>query len=121
MIVPETVAAAAITVCRDCCCGSTTKHPDTDHDGQIDILKSAGVRVRVSDCLDVCEHSNVMVVHRRKSERRVGRDTVWLGGILDAETTKWVGEWAVDGGPMPAALRPFVIDRPNRSAQGDNA
>jgi hypothetical protein len=60
--------------------------------------------------LDVCEHSNVMVVHRRRR--------VWLGGILDAETTKRVGEWAVTGGPMPDALRPFVIDRPARDAKG---
>lgn len=102
--------SVTVTVCRDCCCGSTTKHPDTDHNGQVEILRSAGVLVRVSDCLDVCEHSNVMVVHRRKR--------IWLGGILDAETTKWVGEWAVSCGPMPDVLRPYVIDRPDRHAKG---
>jgi (2Fe-2S) ferredoxin len=95
-----------VTVCRDCCCGSSTKHPDTEHNGQLAILRASGVLVRVSECLDVCEHSNVMVVHRRRR--------VWLGGIHDPETTKWVGAWAVSGGPIPDALRPFVIERPRK-------
>lgn len=97
-----------ITVCRDCCCGSESKHPDTDHEGQLELLRAAGVLVRVADCLDVCEHSNVMVVHRRRR--------VWLGGVLDPEITKWVGEWAVNGGPMPDALQPYVIKRPHKNA-----
>jgi (2Fe-2S) ferredoxin len=109
---------ARVTVCRDCCCG-TAKHPDTDHDGQLRQLEKAGVRVRIAQCLDVCEHSNVMVVHPRPSGRRDGGRPVWLGGILDEATVEYVASWAAAGGPgsadLPVALIPYVIEAPGQT------
>lgn len=106
---------AAVTVCRDCCCG-TDKHPQTDHDGQLQRLARAGVRVRVAQCLDVCEHSNVMVVHPRPDARQRGGRPVWVGGILDEAAEEQVVSWAVKGGPgtaeFPETLRPYVIEPP---------
>jgi (2Fe-2S) ferredoxin len=99
----------AVTVCRGCCCG-TGKHPDTDHEAQLKQLSQSGIRVRVADCLDVCEHSNVMVVHPNRGQR-----PVWLGGVLDEETTAQVARWAQHGGRLPEPLHPFVIDRPARA------
>ena len=47
-----------LLLCRDCCCGSTDKHPDVDHDALRDaLLSGAGrldgvhVRVRVVDSM----------------------------------------------------------------------
>ena len=28
-----------VLLCRDCCCGTTTKHPDTDHRAQRDAIE----------------------------------------------------------------------------------
>lgn len=105
----------AVTVCRGCCCG-TEKHPDTDHEGQVAQLERAGLRVRVADCLDVCEHSNVVVVHAGSGR---GMRPVWLGGVLDEETTGQVAAWVARGGPgvarVPDTLRRQVIERPVRT------
>ena len=99
----------SVTVCRGCCCG-TEKHPSTDHDGQVAQLEAAGLRVRIADCLDVCEHSNVVVVHGH------GVRPVWLGGVLDDASTSQVADWVSAGGPgrarMPETLRRHVISRP---------
>lgn len=108
----------SVTVCRGCCCGTARKHPETDHDGQLQQLAEVGVRVRVAECLDVCEHSNVMVVHPGLDLRRKGARVVWLGGVLDSRLIVHIGRWAAQGGPgsvaIPQALRPFVIARPER-------
>ncbi|MFY1632080.1 hypothetical protein ACN27F_02145 [Solwaraspora sp. WMMB335] len=55
-------AGCLVTVCRGCCCGTSRKHPDVDHDGQLRALRASGARVRVVDCLNTCERSNVVVV-----------------------------------------------------------
>jgi hypothetical protein len=67
----ETAASAAgctVTVCRGCCCGQAEKNPRTDHTAQVARLREAlppGARLRQSDCLDVCERSNVVIIGRR--------------------------------------------------------
>ena len=53
-------APCRVVVCRDCCCG-TAKVPGVDHARQVAHLTER-VPVRVADCLDVCEHANVIVV-----------------------------------------------------------
>ena len=109
----------SVTVCRGCCCGTERKHPETDHAGQLRQLAEAGVRVRVADCLDVCQHSNVMVVHPGFALRRQGARVVWLGGVLEPRLVVHIGRWAAQGGPgaaaIPEAVRPFVIARPAKS------
>jgi hypothetical protein len=112
----EAATRPGVTVCRGCCCG-TEKHPHTDHAGQVHRLARSGARVRVSDCLGVCEHSNVVVMQPSPAERRRGGRPVWLAGILDDDVTHSVAAWAADGGPgsvpPPENLRPHIIDRPD--------
>jgi predicted metal-binding protein len=80
-----------IAVCRGCCCGTARKHPDVDHDAQVEALRAAvatwpGSRVRTTECLDACDRSNVVVV--RELGGRGARRTVWLGGVLSAADTE---------------------------------
>ena len=112
-----------VTVCRGCCCGTQAKHPDIDHDGQVDQLRhglDGTARVRVSDCLDACERSNVVVVTPSPAGRRAGGRAVWLGEVLDPVSTADIARWASAGGPG-LADRPQALDvhyfRPPRSTR----
>lgn len=101
-----------LLLCRDCCCGSATKHPATDHDAQRERLEAEappGVRVRVVDCLDECDRSNVVLVRDFTVGRRP-RDT-WLGGVLDDGSTTALLAWVADGGPTPEVLTGHVFPR----------
>ena len=107
----------ALTVCRDCCCGDAGKHPDVDHDAQLAAIRQAvgeRHRVRVSECLRVCERSNVVVVHPTPAARRGGARLVHLGDILEDGLVAEVASWLDAGGPglapAPAALRERVFD-----------
>ncbi len=97
-----------VLLCRDCCCGTVEKHPRTDHDAQRDALLgcdgSDGVRVRVVDCLDHCDRSNVVLVRDFTGGRRP-HDT-WLGGMLHPTTTERLVAWVRNGGPLPRDLEP---------------
>ena len=58
-------AGCTVTMCHGCCCGQAEKNPRTDHAAQLARLREAlplGARLRQSDCLDVCERSNVVVI-----------------------------------------------------------
>lgn len=104
-----------VLLCRDCCCGTTKKHPEVDHREQRDAIESlddpAGrrgprVRVRVVDCLDECDRSNVVLVRDftwQPGSRRP-RD-FWLGGVLTAGATAAVVDWVREGGPVPETLQ----------------
>ncbi|MEO7422399.1 MAG: hypothetical protein ABIU87_08390 [Ornithinibacter sp.] len=97
-----------VLLCRGCCCGTTEKHPRTDHDAQRDALLECGgadrVRVRVVDCLDNCDRSNVVLVRDFSTGRRP-HDT-WLGGVLHPSTTERLVLWVQDGGALPRELEP---------------
>jgi (2Fe-2S) ferredoxin len=100
-----------VTVCRDCCCGSSTKHPGVDHDAQLDRLRSAlpsPHRVRVSECLDVCTQSNVLVVHPAAAARRAGARPVWFGLVVSDPVTDDIVAWVRAGGPGVAPLPPVL-------------
>jgi (2Fe-2S) ferredoxin len=101
------VNRVTVTVCRGCCCGTVSKHPDVDHDGQLRVLRAAAGqqhRVRASDCLNVCDRSNVVVVQPTPAARRAGARPVWLGGVLDDGAVAAITEWLADGGPGIAAI-----------------
>lgn len=101
-----------VTVCRGCCCGSARKHPDVDHVAQLQRVRDSlgpAARLRVSDCLDACERSNVMVVAPSPAGRRAGARPVWLGDVLDDDTADDVAAWANNGGPGVSAP-PNVLD-----------
>jgi hypothetical protein len=110
---------ATVTVCRDCCCGTTRKHPDVDHDAQLARLREglAGAgRLVVSQCLLACERSNVVVVAPARAERARGARPVWLSGVLTPAQTDAVVGWVQAGGPgraaLPETLVPLVSERP---------
>ncbi|WP_231607944.1 (2Fe-2S) ferredoxin domain-containing protein [Streptacidiphilus albus] len=104
-------ARCTVTVCRDCCCG-TAKVPRLDHQAQLDGLRSslAGVAlVRRVDCLDACEHANVIVVQPSPEGRRAGGRPVWLGLVNDPDAAADISAWVEAGGPGLAAP-PDILD-----------
>jgi hypothetical protein len=117
MAPPSRDDICTLTVCRDCCCGSLDKHPDVDHDGHLAALRAGAGRhrVRVSECLSVCERSNVVVVQPCPSARRRGARPVYLGDVLDDDALDAVTSWLTAGGPgvaaMPARLDGHLFDR----------
>ncbi len=109
-----------VLVCRGCCCGSTRKHRGTDHEGQVESLRDActqagdaAPRVLVTDCLDRCTSSNVVVLRPPRAARKRGAKPVWLGRVLSAAQTAEVAGWLSRGGPaaepLPATLQGLRI------------
>jgi hypothetical protein len=99
-------------VCRDCCCGTVEKHPDTDHDAQLRELRVAlkhCADVTVSTCLDACDQSNVVVVGPSVRGRRSGGRPAWLSGVLEPATVRAVADWVRGGGPGMAPC-PDALD-----------
>ncbi|WFB85005.1 MULTISPECIES: (2Fe-2S) ferredoxin domain-containing protein [Streptomyces] len=116
---PGTAAGPApcrIVVCRDCCCGSP-KVTGVDHAAQRERLRAAAP-VRVSDCLDVCDQANVVVVQPSAAGRAAGARPVWLGLVNDPDATEDIAAWARAGGPgvapLPDILDLYVITPPRR-------
>lgn len=92
-----------VTVCRGGECGSRNKHPDTDHRAQLariqDHLATSAV-VKISKCLDACEHSNVIVVSPPPLGDNNGAESLWVGTMNeeDDSTTDLIA-WVAAGGP----------------------
>ncbi|WNE99672.1 (2Fe-2S) ferredoxin domain-containing protein [Streptomyces luomodiensis] len=110
---PATAGAArcTVTVCRGCCCG-TPKIPGVDHAAQLAGLRRAlegTAQVRVTDCLDACEHANVIVVQPSTAGRAAGGRPIWLGLVNDLDATDDIAAWVRSGGPG-LADPPDVLD-----------
>ncbi|HSP36991.1 MAG TPA: hypothetical protein VLR26_04490 [Frankiaceae bacterium] len=114
-----------VLLCRGCCCGTPAKHPRTDHEAQAAALEEAAVahpdvELRLVDCLDECDRSNVAVI-RRPSEPPKNRDT-WLGSMLTERATEALADWLRRGGtdPLPAPLAGLRFRRrpPSRTKRG---
>jgi predicted metal-binding protein len=104
-----------VLVCRGCCCGSLRKHPDVDHDAQLERLRDAAAaapvptRLRTVDCLSACAMSNVVVVRRRAPRDEGGRaSTLWFALVLDDEVVDALAGWVAAGAAHPA---PDVVRR----------
>ncbi|WLQ37752.1 (2Fe-2S) ferredoxin domain-containing protein [Streptomyces castrisilvae] len=95
-----------VVVCRDCCCG--TVKVDADHAAQTARLREIAP-VRISECLDVCDQANVVVVQPSAAARAAGARPVWLGLVNDPAATEDIVEWVRAGGPGVAA-RPEILD-----------
>ncbi len=65
----------------------------------------------MSDCLKVCERSNVVVVHPAPEVRRRGTRVVHLGDILDESLVSAVVAWLDAGGPGVAPPPAVLLDR----------
>ncbi|WP_232544363.1 (2Fe-2S) ferredoxin domain-containing protein [Streptomyces buecherae] len=126
---PRAAAAACkVTVCRGCCCGDARKVPGVDHAGQIARLREAvgtSAAVRASDCLDVCDQANVMVVQPSPQGRAAGGRPVWLGLVNDDDALADIASWLRAGGPGIAEppgvldLYAFTVSRRVREALED--
>ncbi|MGX2998679.1 (2Fe-2S) ferredoxin domain-containing protein [Streptomyces sp. JNUCC 64] len=107
-----------VVVCRDCCCGSARKLPGVDHAAQLARLRDE-TQVTVSDCLDVCDQANVIVVRPSATGRAAGARPVWLGLVNDPAATEDVITWVRAGGPgvaePPDVLDLYVFDPPRRA------
>ncbi|MEU2513467.1 (2Fe-2S) ferredoxin domain-containing protein [Streptomyces syringium] len=109
---PSTPAPCRITVCRGCCCGDPAKVPGVDHGGQIARLRGAAggaAQVRASECLDVCDQANVMVIQPSAAGRAAGGRPVWLGLVNDDDALADIAAWVRAGGPG-LAEPPGVLD-----------
>jgi (2Fe-2S) ferredoxin len=91
-----------------------------DHAQQTARLRQAAP-VQVSDCLDVCDQANVVVVRPSAAGRAAGARPVWLGLVNDPDATEDVAAWVSAGGPG-VAPRPEILDlyvfRPLRRGTG---
>jgi hypothetical protein len=81
----------------------------------------AGVaQVRVSDCLDACERSNVIVVSPSTKGRQAGARPMWLGFVLDDDAIDDLSGWIRAGGPgvadQPATLDLYAFN-PSRGVR----
>ncbi|MEV4748890.1 (2Fe-2S) ferredoxin domain-containing protein [Streptosporangium sp. NPDC049248] len=92
-----------LTVCRDCCCGSARKVPGLDHDEQLRRLSEIA-EVHISDCLDVCEQANVIVVRPSPAGRAAGGRPVWLGLVNHSDAVEDIAAWIRGGGPGLAPI-----------------
>lgn len=105
----ESAAPVGVTVCRGCCCGDPAKHPDVDHDAQLEALRamarSGAVRLTVSECLGPCEEANVVVVRPSAPGRRAGGRPRWFGSLTEPDIAH-LGQWVRAGGPGRAELPP---------------
>ncbi|AGJ58357.1 hypothetical protein F750_5929 [Streptomyces sp. PAMC 26508] len=73
-----------------------------DHAGQLAQLRGAldgAATVRAVECLDACEHGNVVVVQPSAEGRRAGGRPVWLGLVNDPQAVADIATWAGQGGP----------------------
>jgi uncharacterized protein DUF6925 len=102
----------SVLVCRGCCCGTSAKHPDVDHDEQLAAMRAAAaragnVKLWVVDCLGPCERSNVFVVRR-------GPRRWWFGEVLSDTTVDALCAWAEAGaaGDVPSSLRRHEFSGP---------
>ncbi len=100
-----TSGRTSVLVCRGCCCGTASKHPDVDHTAHLDTLRSAlpsgrSTKLWTVDCLGPCDHSNVIVV-------RTGATRRWFGDMLADDDIETLAAWIADGAadPPPTALR----------------
>ncbi|VVJ17469.1 Uncharacterised protein [Amycolatopsis camponoti] len=91
-----------VRMCRGCCCGTTGKHPDVDHEGIADVLGTAiGPEARLTrvGCLWACDLSNVVVVNPAVEGRRRGARPAWVTKVNTVERARAVADWVRRGGP----------------------
>lgn len=110
-----TPRSVTVTVCRGCCCGSAVKHPEVDHEATLDALRAAvdqsrtGV-LRVVNCLDECERSNVVAVRRTQSS---GAEVLWFGPVNDEAVSSALADWLRGGaaGEVPEQLSALLFTK----------
>lgn len=91
-----------VRMCRGCCCGTRSKHPDVDHDAIAAVLATdlgPGAELRTVDCLWSCDLSNVVVVNPAASARAAGARPAWVTEVNTVDRARAVAAWVRAGGP----------------------
>jgi hypothetical protein len=113
-------ARPTVTVCRGCCCG-TSKVPRLNHAAQLTDLRESltGVAtVRTTDCLNACEHANVIVIQPSAQGRQAGGRPVWLGLVNDPDAATDMTTWITAGiTDPPDVLDLYTFPPPRRVRQ----
>jgi hypothetical protein len=106
----------SVLLCRDCCCGTDSKHPNFDHAAQRreleDVVTSAGGKLHIVKCIDACSYSNVAVIRRPNGEK------IWLGGLAQTKTHVELCRYIADDVTKP--LTPLLqecVFVPSRESQ----
>ena len=105
--------SVCVLLCRDCCCGTQSKHPEFDHGDQEHSLRQAaadgGGKLIRTRCLGICERSNVVVVKTRS-------ETHWFEGILSETKTEAIANFVRAAGALapPDGLAFQVVARRTR-------
>lgn len=89
-------------MCRGCCCGTSRKHPDVDHDAIAEALGSDlgdDAQLLAVDCLWACDLSNVVVVNPSTAARSAGARPAWVPEVNTVERARQVAAWVRRGGP----------------------
>ncbi|MFH0515602.1 (2Fe-2S) ferredoxin domain-containing protein [Streptomyces sp. M41] len=111
-----------VVVCRDCCCGSA-RVTAVDHGEQTARL-AEDAPLRVTECLDVCEQANVIVVQPSSDGRAAGGRPVWFGLVNDRAATEDIAAWVRAGGPgvaqLPDILDQYLFASPRRARGGSS-
>ncbi|WP_144128071.1 (2Fe-2S) ferredoxin domain-containing protein [Catellatospora sichuanensis] len=108
----DAAGTCRVVLCRGCCCGTVSKHPDTDHQQQAEQLRQApGVDLTVTGCLGNCERSNTVVVAPSRAGRAAGGRATWFGRILDPQSTQSLAQWIAAGGPGLAEIPAELAER----------
>jgi len=94
----------SILLCRDCCCGTESKHPDFDHARQERELREAvveaGGRLHRVKCLDACSRSNVVVLRTHQHGK------IWFGDMVNGVAHEDLASFVRGGamGEIPESL-----------------
>lgn len=114
---PDRRSAFSVLVCRGCCCGTVRKHPHVEHAKHLAHLQHAtnvgGGQLRIVDCLDVCQRSNVVVV------RRHGHPATWIGDLHTDTAIETLSRWIESGAihQLPTDLVPIERPQTNEAAR----
>ncbi|MFE4213772.1 (2Fe-2S) ferredoxin domain-containing protein [Streptomyces sp. NPDC056844] len=93
---PDRTVPCRVVVCRDFCCGTVKVRGD--HAAQTARLREIAP-VRTSECLDLCEQADVIVVRPSTAGRAAGARPVRLGLVNDLDATEDRAVWVRAGGP----------------------
>ncbi len=93
-----------VRICRGDSCGTDSKHPDFDHDAQVDAISEVA-QTRIVGCVDECGLSNVVLVQFGNEK------ATWLGDLTSDASTDALCTWlAAGGGEPPEAVAERIFD-----------